>query len=107
MFNDEELRDYEFADLLPSFPKIDWPDLEEIDIDDRAFHADPEKSRFFKEVEAQGGKVINLNPAIGAEVVGVKLTQLSDAARDDLALLLAERGVVGESCICVRLVLPI
>lgn len=38
-----------------------------------------------------------MNPSIGAEFTGVSLTELSNEARDDLALLIAERGVVGES----------
>jgi sulfonate dioxygenase len=58
--------------------------------------ADPNKARFYAEVAAQGGKVKHLSPAIGTEVTGASLKKLSPEARDDLALLVAERGVVGE-----------
>lgn len=34
-------------------------------------------------------------PALGVEIRGVKLQELSKAALDDLALLVAERGIVG------------
>ncbi|GAA5875163.1 hypothetical protein JCM8547_005539 [Rhodosporidiobolus lusitaniae] len=37
---------------------------------------------------------IDLTPSIGTELRGVQLSQLNDAGRDELALLLAQRGVV-------------
>ncbi|KAK9458163.1 hypothetical protein V1511DRAFT_491909 [Dipodascopsis uninucleata] len=39
-------------------------------------------------------KVKSLTPKFGSEVRGVQLTQLSDAGKDELALFVAERGVV-------------
>jgi len=80
----------------PSFPEITFPPLEELPFTDRAFFANPQKTRLYKEVEAQGGKIQFMNPNIGAEFTGVSLTELSNDARDDLALLIAERGVVSE-----------
>ena len=84
----------DFLAPQPSFPEITFPPLEELPFPDRAFFAHPQKIRLYKEVENQGGKVQFMNPNIGAEFSGVSLTKLSDEARDDLALLIAERGVV-------------
>lgn len=39
-------------------------------------------------------KVINLTPGIGTEIRGLQLSQLNDIQKDELALLIAERGVV-------------
>ncbi|KAH9944835.1 TauD-domain-containing protein [Amylocystis lapponica] len=39
-------------------------------------------------------KVQHLTPAIGTEITGIDLRQLTDAQKDELALLVAERGVV-------------
>ena len=57
---------------------------------DRASFADPEKKALF----SAATKVRHLTPYIGTELVGVQLTQLNDAQKDELALLVAERGVV-------------
>lgn len=39
-------------------------------------------------------KAVKLTPRIGTEITGLQLSQLNDAQKDELALLLAERGVV-------------
>jgi sulfonate dioxygenase len=39
-------------------------------------------------------KITKLTPRIGTEVTGLQLSQLSDAQKDELALLIGERGVV-------------
>ncbi|TAQ89703.1 hypothetical protein B7494_g1992 [Chlorociboria aeruginascens] len=67
------------------------PPLEEIVPQrDRAFFADPEK----KSLLAAASAVQELTPYIGTEITGVQLSKLTDAQKDELALLAAERGVV-------------
>jgi alpha-ketoglutarate-dependent taurine dioxygenase len=39
-------------------------------------------------------KVTKLTPRIGTEITGVQLSQLTDEQKNELALLVAERGVV-------------
>ncbi|AOA61597.1 Alpha-ketoglutarate-dependent sulfonate dioxygenase [Komagataella phaffii CBS 7435] len=59
---------------------------------DRGFFADPHLKRLFPE---DGGQEIrNLTPKLGSEVRGVQLSQLSPSQKDDLALYVAQRGVV-------------
>lgn len=53
---------------------------------DRAFFADPEK----KSLLSAATKVRNVTPYIGTELVGVQLSKLTPAQKDDLALLVAE-----------------
>jgi len=69
---------------------VDWKPLQEIEVVDRGHEADPKKATLF----SLASKVKHLTPAIGTELVGVDLRQLSDKAKDELALLAAERGVV-------------
>jgi sulfonate dioxygenase len=45
-------------------------------------------------LKAEGAKVSKLTPRIGTEISGLQLSALSDAQKDELALLIAERGVV-------------
>ncbi|KAH8101019.1 alpha-ketoglutarate-dependent sulfonate dioxygenase [Cristinia sonorae] len=81
---------YEFARYKPSFPNIQWPPLEEITVTDRGQFADPEKKALFSAAK----KVKHLTPVIGTELVGIDLRQLSSQQKDELSLLVAERGVV-------------
>ncbi|KAH7913227.1 hypothetical protein BJ138DRAFT_664491 [Hygrophoropsis aurantiaca] len=80
---------YKYAAYKPYFPKVDWEPLEEIAVTDRGLSADPEKKSLFS-----AGKVKHLTPAIGTEITGLDLRQLTDAQKDELALLVAERGAV-------------
>src|SRR6202011_2273671 len=48
----------------------------------------------FKNLLANATDVFDYNPKIGTEIYGVDLANLSDAAKNDLALLIATRGVV-------------
>ncbi|KAH8807725.1 putative alpha-ketoglutarate-dependent sulfonate dioxygenase [Xylogone sp. PMI_703] len=67
------------------------PPLEEVvPPKDRAFFADPEK----KSLLSAATSVEDVTPYIGTEIKGVQLSQLTDAQKDELALLAAERGVV-------------
>ncbi|KIL58763.1 hypothetical protein M378DRAFT_188160 [Amanita muscaria Koide BX008] len=81
---------YPFADLKPSFPNIKWEPLTEIPVTHRGLFADPDKKNLF----SAAAKVKNLTPAIGTEIEGIDLRQLTNAQKDELALLVAERGVV-------------
>ncbi|KIJ62882.1 hypothetical protein HYDPIDRAFT_93514 [Hydnomerulius pinastri MD-312] len=82
--------DYKYAGYKPYFPVVDWEPLGDIDVTDRGLFADPEKKALFGAAQ----KVKNLTPAIGTEILGIDLRQLTPAQKDELALLVAERGVV-------------
>lgn len=53
---------------------------------DRAFFADPLKASLLSHASA----VEELNPYLGTELKGVQLSNLTDAQKDELALLVAE-----------------
>lgn len=57
---------------------------------DRAFFADASKRNLL----AAASKVKQLTPFIGTEIEGVQFSQLTDAQKDEIALLAAERGLV-------------
>lgn len=52
--------------------------------------ADPKKASLYDNAE----KIFDLTPEIGTEIHGIQLSKLTDQQKDDLALLVAERGVV-------------
>ncbi|CAE6492723.1 unnamed protein product [Rhizoctonia solani] len=81
---------YKYAAYKPVFPKVSWPPLQEQPVTERGTLADPAKLNLLKD----DVKVRNLTPAVGAEVTGLDLRQLTDAQKDELALLVAERGAV-------------
>ena len=81
---------YDHDDLLPSFPDIHWAPLQETEHEDRGIHGDPK----FRNLLQDASAVFDYNPKIGTEVHGVDLANLTDAQRDDLARLVAYRGVV-------------
>ncbi|UKZ72718.1 hypothetical protein TrVFT333_000352 [Trichoderma virens FT-333] len=67
------------------------PELKEFVPDrDRAFFADPAKASLLGLATA----VEEVTPIIGTELKGVQLSKLTDQQKDELALLVAERGVV-------------
>jgi len=76
------LFDPEIRDHVPPDP----PHKEFVPPKDRAFFADPEKKQLF----AACTKVENLTESIGTYLHGIQLSQLNDAQKDELALLVAE-----------------
>lgn len=64
----------------PTFPDVKWAPLEEVAVTDRAFNADPEK----KALLSAATKVQHLTPALGTEITGIDLRQLSDQQKDEL-----------------------
>lgn len=81
---------YEHDDLRPRFPDIKWPELGPIPYEDKGLKGDPN----FRNLLDAATDVFDYNPKIGTEIHGVKLSQLNDAQKNDLARLIAVRGVV-------------
>ncbi|KAF8959492.1 hypothetical protein BDZ97DRAFT_1667114 [Flammula alnicola] len=81
---------YKYAEFKPSFPNVSWEPLKEQEVVERGLFADPSKANLL----SAATKVKDLTPVIGTEIEGIDLRQLTDAQKDELALLVAERGVV-------------
>lgn len=81
---------YEFNHYKPSFPKVNWAPLELQEFEEKGFKADKSK----KNLLGAATKVDHLEPAIGTELLGINLYELTDEQKDELALLAAERSVV-------------
>jgi sulfonate dioxygenase len=64
--------------------------LELFDHYDRGHRGDPKKASLFDNAT----KVFDVTPHIGTEIHGIQLSQLTETQKDDLALLVAERGVL-------------
>jgi len=86
----EQHVDYPHEDLLPSFPDIHWGPIGDVPYSDRGLRGDPK----FRNLLADATAVFDYNPKIGTEIHGVDLSKLTDAQKDDLARLIAYRGVV-------------
>lgn len=94
-------RDWSSVDILTAHNPVRTevgPPLPYYDITDRGHYADPNVSRLRAFVEARGGRIRELGIAIGAMIEGgdVQINQLGQEERDDLALLVAQKGVVCE-----------
>ena len=81
---------YEFDDLRPRYPDLHWDELKEVPYEDKGLKGDPQ----FRNLLDAAEDVFDYVPKIGTEISGVKLTQLNDAQKCDLARLIATRGVV-------------
>jgi sulfonate dioxygenase len=68
-----------------------FPYTELFEFKDRGLEADKAKPNLLK---AEGAKVAKLTPRIGTEISGLQLSALTDVQKNELALLIAERGVV-------------
>lgn len=80
----------EHHDLLPSFPIVHWDPLVEVPYHDKGIDGHPG----FRNLLQSATDVFDYNPKIGTEIHGVNLAQLTDAQANDLARLIATRGVV-------------
>lgn len=81
---------YEYEELRPRFPDVQWPAYETIPYADKGQLGDPH----FKHLLADATDVFDYNPKIGTEIHGVDLANLTDLQKNDLARLIATRGVV-------------
>lgn len=74
----------------PNYTPFKLPNLVELPFTDRASSSDPEK----RSLLAAASSVVHLTPAIGTELVGLQLKDLTIQQKDELGRLVAERGVV-------------
>ncbi|KAI9495475.1 hypothetical protein BDB00DRAFT_870330 [Zychaea mexicana] len=72
------------------YPETKYPELAEFEHVDPGHRADPKKASLYDNAEI----IFDLTPQIGTEIHGLQLNRLTDRQKDDLALLVAERGVV-------------
>ncbi|ORX38373.1 hypothetical protein BD324DRAFT_620609 [Kockovaella imperatae] len=95
-FGDGPGEDYPWADFLPHNPvrTHSEPPLELQNITDRGHFADPGHSRLRAWVKSSGGTIKDLGICVGTVIHGVKMEEMGPEERDDLALLIAQRGVV-------------
>ncbi|KAF1952827.1 dioxygenase-like protein [Byssothecium circinans] len=83
-----------YAAYLPVYDTTTkFPPTELFDFDDRGHHADLAKPNLLGR-DNTGLKVSKLTPRVGTEITGLQLSHLTDAQKDELALLIVERGVV-------------
>jgi sulfonate dioxygenase len=80
---------FEHPELAPVFPTDTYSEIQVQPYEDRALKADPT----FKNLLADA-TVKHLEPKVGTELSGIQLHELTDTQRDELALLVAQRGVV-------------
>lgn len=86
----ESHEDYEYDELRPSFPDVQWEPLTEVPYYDRGTRGDPQ----FRNLLSDATDIFDYNPKIGTEIHGIDLAELTDAQKDDLARLVSIRGVV-------------
>ncbi|XRM38617.1 hypothetical protein ABZX51_002018 [Aspergillus tubingensis] len=80
-----------YPEYLPTWDKVWFDPLPPFEYQDPALRV---KDKSKRNLLSPGTKVTEIQPRIGSIVEGVQLNQLSDAQKDELALLVAERKVV-------------
>ncbi|SCU99072.1 LAME_0G01728g1_1 [Lachancea meyersii CBS 8951] len=84
-----------FADFLPEWNQNEnYKALEFHHYEDPGLRADAGFPNLFSEFAPSQASVKKITPKLGTEIDGIQLTELSNAAKDELALLVAQRGVV-------------
>ncbi|OJK01735.1 hypothetical protein ASPACDRAFT_25643 [Aspergillus aculeatus ATCC 16872] len=74
----------------PNYTPFKLPNLTIQPFTDRGLSSSPNK----QDLLSAATEIIHLTPEIGTELTGLQLTQLTDVQKNDLARLVAERGVV-------------
>lgn len=70
------------------------PPLKSFEFNDRGLVADKKHRNLLSKEKNPELNVTKLTPVVGTEIRGLQLSELDDRQKDDLALLIAERGVV-------------
>ena len=81
---------YKYKDFSPHVTLTSEPALTPYEHIDVATRADPEKKAFFAAILNRK----DMTPNIGTEVRGIQLSQLTEKQKDEMALYVAERGIV-------------
>ena len=85
---------YKYANYLPVYDNTTvFPPTELFEVTDKGSLASKSKPHLFS-TNIPEVSITKLTPRIGTEIKGLQLSQLTDAQKNDLALLIAERGVV-------------
>lgn len=85
---------YKYSAYLPVYDnETVFPPLEPTEFADRGLAADKSKPNLFRK-DDPNIVATKLTTLIGTEIRGLQLSQLTDSQKDELALLIAERGVV-------------
>ncbi|PUU75026.1 hypothetical protein B9Z19DRAFT_996566 [Tuber borchii] len=78
-----------YPQYLPKWEPVFFPPCPEFDFLDPALRADKDKRTLLKDAQIK-----HISPKMGSELSGVQLSSMSDAAKDELALLVSERKCV-------------
>ena len=93
-YDDSAHSAYKYAAYLPVYDETTtFPSTEPFDVHDRGLDADKAKPNLYKSGDPNV-QITRLTPRVGTEIKGLQLSQLTDAQKNELALLVAERGVV-------------
>ena len=85
---------YKYSQYLPVYDETTkFPPTETFEFIDRGTKADKAKPNLL-DTKNPNVKVTKLTPRIGTEISGLQLSSLTEDQKDELALLIAERGVV-------------
>jgi sulfonate dioxygenase len=85
---------YNYTDYLPVYDETtSFPPIEPFEAVHRGLTADKAKPNLLKTGDPNV-EITRLTPRIGTEIKGLQLSKLSDDQKNELALLVAERGVV-------------
>ncbi|VUC28502.1 unnamed protein product [Clonostachys rosea] len=87
-------QEYKYIKYLPVYDEsTTFPPLQPFEFNDKGLVADKEKQNLFA-ADAPDVSVSKIAPVIGTEIRGLQLSQLNNQQKNELALLIAERGVV-------------
>ncbi|RFU75057.1 family taurine catabolism dioxygenase [Trichoderma arundinaceum] len=93
-YDDAIHQQYRYHQYLPVYDEeTHFEAIQSFEFKDRGLVADKNKSALLSS-DNRDLKVSKLTPVIGTEIRGLQLSQLNDTQKNELALLIAERGVV-------------
>ncbi|KAF8417971.1 hypothetical protein EV426DRAFT_540010 [Tirmania nivea] len=81
---------YPYDHFRPAFPEYSWEPLKHVPYEDKGLLGDPH----YHNLLDASTDVFDYTPKIGTEISGIQLKNLTDAQKNDLARLIAHRGVV-------------